>query len=214
MGRTKGSKNGVSTTPGYTAIGQKAQGINYQRDPRFAQDYSAADKGLAKRLAAQRKANVSSSAAQINANIDAVKARLAEQKQTLARQIYRQKLMERAQRAAGKKIASEKVAESAKGGTNDWQRMANATASMNPLARDLSQGKIQYANTAGEINKLTPKKWAHHSYIDADKTTEKYKAKTKAKARAFNKLYKKRKKAKKGIKALRKYRGTPKPWKN
>lgn len=25
MGRTKGSKNGVSTTPGYVAIGQRAQ---------------------------------------------------------------------------------------------------------------------------------------------------------------------------------------------
>lgn len=214
MGRTKGSKNGVSTTPGYTAIGQKAQGINYQRDPRFAQDYSAADKGLAKRLAAQRKANVSSSAAQINANIDAVKARLAEQKQTLARQIYRQKLMERAQRAAGKKIASEKVAESAKGGTNDWQHMANATASLNSAHNNVAQGKSRAADTTGEVNKFTPKDYAHHNYIDDYKNTEKYKAKTKAKARAFNKLYKKRRKARKGIKALRKYRGTPKPWKN
>ena len=27
MGRTKGSKNGISTTPGYVAIGEKAKGI-------------------------------------------------------------------------------------------------------------------------------------------------------------------------------------------
>lgn len=210
MGRTPGSKNGISHTPGYTAVGQLAKerpAIDYRRDRRFSRvDYSADDKALIQRLAERRKNSLSSNAATINAAIQKSKDRLAENRAALAKQQAQALAKAKLQRIAAK----QKVAESEKGGTNDWQRMANATASANNIYNNLVQGKIQSAFIAGEVNKLTPKKRAHHSYIDAEKNTEKYKAKVKAKAKKFNdkldKKRNKRKKAKKGIEALRKYR--------
>lgn len=47
MGRTKGSKNGISTTPGYVAIGEKAKGILMNQSPAPSQPMSAKEKNPA-----------------------------------------------------------------------------------------------------------------------------------------------------------------------
>jgi hypothetical protein len=47
MGRTKGSKNGISTTPGYIAIGEKAKGILMNPSPAPSQSMSAKEKNPA-----------------------------------------------------------------------------------------------------------------------------------------------------------------------
>ena len=112
MGRTKGSKNGVSTTPGYVAIGKRAQKLdptgqrfrNWQTwanrqaavtglpsGTRMAVTKRQADiraqnkRGLSseriallKKLANERKANVSKNAEDINKQISAHRSRLQE----------------------------------------------------------------------------------------------------------------------------------------
>lgn len=47
MGRTKGSKNGISTTPGYVAIGEKAKGILMNPSPAPSQPIPAKEKNPA-----------------------------------------------------------------------------------------------------------------------------------------------------------------------
>ena len=47
MGRTKGSKNGISTTPGYVAIGEKAKGILMNPSPVPSQPMPAKEKNPA-----------------------------------------------------------------------------------------------------------------------------------------------------------------------
>ena len=47
MGRTKGSKNGISTTPGYVAIGEKAKGILMNPSPAPTQQIPAKEKNPA-----------------------------------------------------------------------------------------------------------------------------------------------------------------------
>lgn len=47
MGRTKGSKNGISTTPGYVAIGEKAKGILMNQSPAPSQPIPAKEKNPA-----------------------------------------------------------------------------------------------------------------------------------------------------------------------
>lgn len=47
MGRTKGSKNGISTTPGYVAIGEKAKGILMNQTPAPSQPMPAKEKNPA-----------------------------------------------------------------------------------------------------------------------------------------------------------------------
>lgn len=47
MGRTKGSKNGISTTPGYVAIGEKAKGILMNPSPAPSQPMPAKEKNPA-----------------------------------------------------------------------------------------------------------------------------------------------------------------------
>lgn len=124
MGRTPGSKNGISHTPGYTAVGQLAKerpAIDYQKDKRFSQvDYSSNDKALIQRLAERRKNSVSSNAATINAAIQKAKDRLAENRAALAKQQAQALAKAKLQRIAAK----QKVKASDEGGTNDWQRQA------------------------------------------------------------------------------------------
>lgn len=142
MGRTPGSKNGISRTPGYTAVGQLAQdrpAINYKKDKRFSQkvDYKSYDTALLQRLAEQRKNSVSSNAATINAAIQKSKDRLAENRAALAKQQAQALAKAKLQRIAEK----QKVKASEEGKSNDWQRQAAKEQAYTEMAQKLREGK-------------------------------------------------------------------------
>ena len=126
MGRTKGSKNGISHTPGYNAVGQLAQerpAIDYRRDRRFSQkiDYKSYDMDLIT----------------INAAIQKSKDRLAENRAALAKQQAQALAKAKLQRIAAK----QKVKASESGESNDWQRQAAKEQAYTEMAQKLREGK-------------------------------------------------------------------------
>jgi hypothetical protein len=142
MARTPGSKNGISHTPGYTAVGQLAKersAIDYRRDKRFSQkvDYKSYDTALLQRLAERRKNSVSSNAATINAAIQKSKDRLAENRAALAKQQAQALAKAKLQRMAEK----QKVKASEEGKSNDWQRQAAKEQAYTEMAQKLREGK-------------------------------------------------------------------------
>lgn len=142
MGRTKGSKNGISHTPSYNAVGQLAQerpAIDYRRDRRFSQkiDYKSYDTDLINRLAERRKNSLSSNADTINAAIQKSKDRLAENRAALAKQQAQALAKAKLQRIAAK----QKVKASESGESNDWQRQAAKEQAYTEMAQKLREGK-------------------------------------------------------------------------
>lgn len=214
MGRTKGSKNGVSTTPGYTAIGQKARGVdptgqrfrNWQtwanrqaaisalpsgtrmavtkRQANIrAQDkrgYSAERIALLKKLANERKANVSKNADEINKQISANRSRLQE---IVANR------MDKNRKA---KIMKQQIKKAVNlGSQNNWQQQAAGTAAGAMTGRAMKENRIR------SVNGLNAAGWDEHdrrvhgkSLADyMKKDAEAHEAKVK-----YNKEQKKRKK--------------------
>lgn len=237
MGRTKGSKNGVSTTPGYVAKGQKARGrlVNGQyvygnvtnpfirkqlaekaakegakNNWQFMANRQAAVTGLPsgtrmavtkrqadiraqnkrglsseriallKKLANERKANVSKNAEDINDQISAHRSRLQE--------IVANK-MDKDRKA---KIMKQQIKKAANlGAQNNWQQMANASAA------GAIQGQRMKENKSRSTNGLNAAGWDEHDrrvygkslgdYMK--KAADAYEAKVK-----YNKEKKKRKK--------------------
>jgi hypothetical protein len=133
MGRTKGSKNGVSTTPGYVAIGQRAQNDWQQQAARArgmtqqVNPYAAANSQLSANLQAQRRqALLNRSAKQIQQTATNAKDRQREAAQAYAKLIL-QKIQE-------KKATKQQIKRASKEGKkNDWQQQANATRAANEV---------------------------------------------------------------------------------
>lgn len=214
MGRTKGSKNGVSTTPGYTAIGQKARGVdptgqrfrNWQtwanrqaaisalpsgtrmavtkRQANIrAQDkrgYSAERIALLKKLANERKANVSKNADEINKQISANRSRLQE---IVANR------MDKNRKA---KIMKQQIKKAVNlGSQNNWQQQAAGAAAGGMTGQAMKEKRIR------SVNGLNAAGWDEHdrrvhgkSLADyMKKDAEAHEAKVK-----YNKEQKKRKK--------------------
>ena len=214
MGRTKGSKNGVSTTPGYTAIGQKARGVdptgqrfrNWQtwanrqaaiaalpsgtrmavtkRQANIrAQDkrgYSAERIALLKKLANERKANVSKNADEINKQISANRSRLQE---IVANR------MDKNRKA---KIMKQQIKKAVNlGSQNNWQQQAAGAAAGGMTGQAMKEKRIR------SVNGLNAAGWDEHGrrvhgkslgdYMKKD--AEAHEAKVK-----YNKEQKKRKK--------------------
>lgn len=179
MGRTKGSKNGVSTTPGYTAIGQKARGVDptgqrfrnwqtwanrqaaisalpsgtrmavtkRQADIR-AQDkrgYSSERIALLKKLANERKANVSRNADEINEQISANRSRL--------REIVANS-MDKNRKA---KIMKQQIKKAVNlGSQNNWQQQAAGAAAGGMTGQAMKERRIR------SVNGLNAAGWDEH----------------------------------------------------
>lgn len=214
MGRTKGSKNGVSTTPGYTAIGQKARGVdptgqrfrNWQtwanrqaaisalpsgtrmavtkRQANIrAQDkrgYSAERIALLKKLANERKANVSKNADEINKQISANRSRLQE---IVANR------MDKNRKA---KIMKQQIKKAVNlGSQNNWQQQAAGAAAGGMTGQAMKEKRIR------SVNGLNASGWDEHDRRVHGKPLADYMKKD-AEAREakvkYNKEQKKRKK--------------------
>lgn len=131
MGRTKGSKNGVSTTPGYVAIGQRAQNDWQQQAARArgmtqqVNPYAAANSQVSTNPQAQRRqALLNRSAKQIQQTATDAKDRQRE-----AAQAYAKLILQKIQQAKAAKQQIKRA--SKKGKKNDWQQQANATRAAN-----------------------------------------------------------------------------------
>ena len=124
MGRTKGSKNGVSTTPGYVAIGQRAQN-DWQQQAARARGMAQQTTPINTALQAQRRqALLNRSAKQIQQTATDAKDRQRE-----AAQAYAQLILQKIQQA---KAAKQQIKRASKEGKkNDWQQQANATRAAN-----------------------------------------------------------------------------------
>lgn len=146
MGRTKGSKNGVSTTPGYVAIGQRAQN-----------PYAAANSQLSANLQAQRRqALLNRSAKQIQQTATDAKDRQKEAAQAYAKLILQRILEQKAAKEAAKRAKKDKHKASQAGGTNDWQRTANAIAGLTSADNGAITGKTGGAYTGSRISRVHP----------------------------------------------------------
>lgn len=150
MGRTKGSKNGVSTTPGYVAIGQRAQNDWQQQAARArgmtqqVNPYAAANSQLSSNLQAQRRqALLNRSAKQIQQTATDAKDRQKEAAQAYAKLILQRILDQKAAKEAAKRAKKDKRKASRAGGTNDWQRTANATAAGVSVEREPYTAKVK-----------------------------------------------------------------------
>ena len=133
MGRTKGSKNGISTTPGYVAIGQRAQNDWQQQAARArgmtqqVNPYAAANSQLSANLQAQRRqALLNRSAKQIQQTATDAKDRQKEAAQAYAKLILQRILEQKAAKQQIKRASKE-------GKKNDWQQQANATRAANEV---------------------------------------------------------------------------------
>jgi hypothetical protein len=150
MGRTKGSKNGISTTPGYVAIGQRAQNDWQQQAARArgmvqqVNPYAAANSQLSANLQAQRRqALLNRSAKQIQQTATDAKDRQREAAQAYAKLILQRIQDQKAAKEAAKRAKKDKHKASQAGGTNDWQRTANATAAGVSVEREPYTDKVK-----------------------------------------------------------------------
>lgn len=214
MGRTKGSKNGVSTTPGYVAKGQKAKGVDptWQRFRNWqtwanrqaaisalpsgtrmavtkrqanirAQDkrgYSSERIALLKKLANERKANVSKNADEINKQISANRSRLQE---IVANR------MDKNRKA---KIMKQQIKKAVNlGSRNNWQQQAAGAAAGGMTGQAMKEKRIR------SVNGLNAAGWDEHDRRVHGKPLGDYMKKD-AEAREakvkYNKEQKKRKK--------------------
>lgn len=136
MGRTKGSKNGVSTTPGYVAIGQRAQNDWQQQ--------AARARGMTQQVNPYAIANSQLSAnQQIQQTATDAKDRQREAAQAYAKLILQRIQDQKAAKEAAKRAKKDKHKASQAGGTNDWQRTANATAAGVSVEREPYTAKVK-----------------------------------------------------------------------
>ena len=141
MGRTKGSKNGVSTTPGYVAIGQRAQN-DWQQQALRARGMAQQTNPVSANLQTQRRqALLNRSAKQIQQTATDAKDRQRE-----AAQAYAQLILQKIQQAKAEKQAKRTKQEE--------------------VANDLSTDEARTEKVASNQKKVTPIR-NHKDYVKA-----------------------------------------------
>lgn len=174
MGRTKGSKNGISTTPGYVAIGQKAQN-NWQQQA----ELERWKKQNRNNIAAKKKADAAKQQELIK-KADASYAANQGKANNWQNQANAQRAMkEYMNKASAERKAAEKSKQKsvdrmqAQGAANNWQEMGNQRRAAIEAFVKAATGKSNTADIRGMDRKAREE--ATVRYInDAVSTNAKY----------------------------------------